>query len=65
MSGIELADCVEENNDSSGVIWLQHAESKNQDDLLEVADKAVEDGLTDIERTCLRIASRSLVLKVK
>ena len=31
-----------ENWDSSGVIWLQHAVSKNQDCLPEVTEKAVE-----------------------
>ena len=31
-----------ENWDSSGVIWLQHAVSKNQGCLLEVTERAVE-----------------------
>ena len=41
------------------VIWLQHAESKNQGELPGVADMAVEE-LEEI--TCLTIASRSLIV---
>ena len=33
---------LSKNYDSSGVIWLQHAVSKNQECLPEVIEKAVE-----------------------
>ena len=49
---------LSENWDSSGVIWLQHAISKNQGHLPKVTERAIE--IQD--KTCWIIASISTII---
>jgi hypothetical protein len=59
IGGKEETGVLEDKRIISMVIWLQHAESKNQGELPGVTNMAVKE-LEEI--TCLTIASRSLIV---
>lgn len=48
-----------ENIVSSEVMWLQQAESKNQEEIPDVAERAMGGGVPELEITCLTMASIS------